>query len=590
MKIRSKIAVALIPLLLLSVVAMSAFSKQAAQEVLIQGVINSGRAISLNLAQSPEMLQSFQQGEEKRLLPLLQQVQENSGARYAMILSLTGEVRAHTNVVERGKLYADEATLQAVGSDQSEYLRLMLDGQELMDLSFPIWEVEKNEAGEEFILTGKKEARAQKRLGTIRLGLPLQEALDTAGRISSQVFWIITLVSLGAVGLGMLFMGRLLRPISLLGEAANRIGKGGMGVTVPVLADDELGELARSFNQMSQELAVTTVSKDFLDSILRNMQDLLVVTDAGGIISLVNQSTLELLSYREEDLVGQPAVALFSGGDQEFGGQNMALKVRELAGSREARMVTSAGAEVPVVLSLGLLAGQERSLEGFIITAADITERKEAEDQLRLSLQEKEVLLKEIHHRVKNNMQVISSLLDLQSAQITDPLIRAPFLDSQNRIKSMALIHERLYQSPDLARIDFTNYVQILVPRLFDSYQITGQQVSLKLEAAAISLEVSQAIPCGLIINELIANALKHAFREGRQGQLVLSMAQTAGDEEIVLVVADNGIGLPDEVMLGQANTLGLQLVQVLTKQLKGSITIDRSAGTRFELRFPWLR
>ncbi|MCC7263724.1 MAG: HAMP domain-containing protein [Candidatus Latescibacteria bacterium] len=306
MKIRSKIAVALIPLLLLSVVAMSAFSKQAAQEVLIQGVINSGRAISLNLAQSPEMLQSFQQGEEKRLLPLLQQVQENSGARYAMILSLTGEVRAHTNVVERGKLYADEATLQAIGSDQSEYLRLMLDGQELMDLSFPIWEVEKNEAGEEFILTGKKEARAQKRLGTIRLGLPLQEALNTAGRISSQVFWIITLVSLGAVGLGMLFIGRLLRPISLLGEAADRIGKGGMGVTVPVLADDELGELARSFNQMSQELAVTTVSKDFLDSILRNMQDLLVVTDAGGIISLVNQSTLELLSYREEDLVGRP--------------------------------------------------------------------------------------------------------------------------------------------------------------------------------------------------------------------------------------------------------------------------------------------
>ncbi|MCC7263723.1 MAG: hypothetical protein IT369_14510 [Candidatus Latescibacteria bacterium] len=154
----------------------------------------------------------------------------------------------------------------------------------------------------------------------------------------------------------------------------------------------------------------------------------------------------------------------------------------------------------------------------------------------------------------------------------------------------MALIHERLYQSPDLARIDFTNYVQILVPRLFDSYQTTGQQVSLKLEVAAISLEVSQAIPCGLIINELIANALKHAFREGRQGQLVLSMAQTAGDEEIVLVVADNGIGLPDEVVLGQANTLGLQLVQVLTKQLKGRITIDRSAGTRFELRFPWLR
>ena len=589
MKIRSKIAVAVIPLLLFSVVAMSAFSEQAAQEVLIQGVINSGRAITVNLAQSPEMLQSFQQGEENRLLPLLQQVQENSGARYAMILGPNGEVRAHTNVVERGKLYADEATMQAVGSNQPEYFRLKQDEQELMDFSFPIWEVEKTEAGEEFILMGKKELRAEKRLGTVRLGLPLQEALDTAGRISSQVFWIITLVSLGAVGLGILFMGRLLRPISLLGEAAERIGKGGMGVVVPVLANDELGELARSFNQMSQELAATTVSKDFLDSILRNMQDLLVVTDAGGVIRLVNQSTLDLLSYSEDELIGRPAVLLFSRGDREFGGQNMAMQVHEVAGSREAALITSTGSEVPVVLSLGTLAGQEQASAGFIITAADITERKEAEDQLRLSLQEKEVLLKEIHHRVKNNMQVISSLLDLQSAQITDPLVRAPFLDSQNRIKSMALIHERLYQSPDLARIDFTNYLQLLVPRLFDSYQTTDQQVSLKIQAEEVSLEVSQAIPCGLIINELVANALKHAFPKGRQGELCLRLEKSP-DEEILLVVEDNGVGLPEGVDLGHSSTLGLQLVQVLTRQLKGSVAVHRSAGTRFELRFAWLK
>ena len=589
MKIRSKIAVAVIPLLLFSVVAMSAFSEQAAQEVLIQGVINSGRAITVNLAQSPEMLQSFQQGEENRLLPLLQQVQENSGARYAMILGPNGEVRAHTNVVERGKLYADEATMQAVGSNQPEYFRLKQDEQELMDFSFPIWEVEKTEAGEEFILMGKKELRAEKRLGTVRLGLPLQEALDTAGRISSQVFWIITLVSLGAVGLGMLFMGRLLRPISLLGDAAERIGKGGMGVVVPVLANDELGELARSFNQMSQELAATTVSKDFLDSILRNMQDLLVVTDAGGVIRLVNQSTLDLLSYSEDELIGRPAVLLFSRGDREFGGQNMAMQVHEVAGSREAALITSTGSEVPVVLSLGTLAGQEQASAGFIITAADITERKEAEDQLRLSLQEKEVLLKEIHHRVKNNMQVISSLLDLQSAQITDPLVRAPFLDSQNRIKSMALIHERLYQSPDLARIDFTNYLQLLVPRLFDSYQTTDQQVSLKIQAEEVSLEVSQAIPCGLIINELVANALKHAFPKGRQGELCLRLEKSP-DDEILLVVEDNGVGLPEGVDLGHSSTLGLQLVQVLTRQLKGSVAVHRSAGTRFELRFAWLK
>jgi len=588
-KIRHKISIVAYPLLLLAVLAMSLFSEQAIQEVLIQGVISSGRAISLNLARNRETLQSFRLGEENRLLPLLQQVAESSGARYTMLLGPDGQVLAHTNVVERGKVYDDQATLQAISSSQPEYLRLEVDRQPLVDLSFPVWEVEQTEAGEEFVLLGKKDVRAQKRLGTVRIGLPLKEALNTAERISDQVFWIVALVSLSAVGISVFYLGRLLRPISLLSAAAERVAKGETSQTVPVLADDELGELARSFNHMTKELAATTVSKDFLDSILRNMQDLLVVTDAEGMIRLANQSTLELLSYREDELVGRPVGLLFAKGDQDFAGERLAPQVRELAGSREARMVGSRGAEVPVVLSLGTLAGGERPLEGFILTAADITERKEAEDQLRVSLEEKEILLKEIHHRVKNNMQVISSLLDLQSAKITDPLVRAPFLDSQNRIKSMALIHERLYQSEDLARIDFTDYLQLLAPRLFDSYQTSGQQVALHLEADPLSLEVSQAIPCGLIINELIANALKHGFPQGRRGNLRLRMQKTAADE-VVLTVADDGVGLPADVDPTRTSTLGLQLVQVLTRQLKGGISVDRSAGTRFEVRFTWLK
>ena len=213
-------------------------------------------------------------------------------------------------------------------------------------------------------------------------------------------------------------------------------------------------------------------------------------------------------------------------------------------------------------------------------------ELQKNEEALRASLQEKEVLLKEIHHRVKNNMQVISSLLDLQSAKITDPQIYAPFRDSQNRIKSMALIHERLYQAPDLVRVDFTNYLQTLVPRLFESYHITPQHISLRIEAGEVSLDVGQAVPCGLIVNELVANALEHAFPQDRHGELYLHLEKTAS--EVLLVVRDDGVGLPPTVDVGATPSLGLQLVQVLTRQLKGHIKVNRSAGTEFRLRFPW--
>lgn len=215
----------------------------------------------------------------------------------------------------------------------------------------------------------------------------------------------------------------------------------------------------------------------------------------------------------------------------------------------------------------------------------EIAERRRVEEQLRNSLAEKEILLKEVHHRVKNNLQVVSSLLELQSHTIPDQQTRKYFRDSQDRIRSMALIHEKLYQARDLISIDFGEYVNSLANYLFDSYMPDPGRIALQVEAGEVTLGVDEAIPIGLIINELISNSLKHAFPHGRQGGISVDF-RTGSDGCILLAVADNGVGLPSDLDVAATDTLGLQVVTILTRQLRGSMEVRREHGTTFALKF----
>lgn len=215
----------------------------------------------------------------------------------------------------------------------------------------------------------------------------------------------------------------------------------------------------------------------------------------------------------------------------------------------------------------------------------ELVERKRAEQQIKASLQEKELLLKEIHHRVKNNLQVISSLLYLQSKQIEDPITLGMFHESRHRVRSMALVHEKLYQTKDLASVDFAEYVRQLASDLLRSYSVMANQVALDIDVAQVSLGIDTAIPCGLIVNELVSNSLKHAFLDGQKGKIWIEL-QTAQNGQYTLVVGDNGMGMSDELDLQTASSLGLQLVSTLVDQLEGDIKIDLENGTRFEITF----
>jgi two-component sensor histidine kinase len=240
-------------------------------------------------------------------------------------------------------------------------------------------------------------------------------------------------------------------------------------------------------------------------------------------------------------------------------------------------------------VELALRDSEERERSKSQQLQAELIERQQIEAQLRASLQEKDVLLKEVHHRVKNNMQMISSLLKLQVDSIQDPETLKPFIESQQRIKAMALVHEKLYQNSNLAKINFTDYVHQLVKELFHSFNITRSRIRLLIEIAEIDLSVDVAIPCGLIINELVSNALKYAFPNGRSGKIHIFFAPdtskfTAHNSQYILSIRDDGIGIEKSINLQNIETLGLQLVYALTEQVRGTIKLDRTKGTAFDI------
>lgn len=213
------------------------------------------------------------------------------------------------------------------------------------------------------------------------------------------------------------------------------------------------------------------------------------------------------------------------------------------------------------------------------------TEIEERLKQLKASLHEKEILLKEIHHRVKNNLQVISSLIDLQADRLADPAVRSLFKDARDRVRSMALVHEKLYQSPDLAHAELGAYIRNVMDELFLAHGATSSKIRLRMELDPVLLPVDMAIPCGLILNELATNSLKHAFVGRESGTIAIELT-CLDSGSVRLVFRDDGRGLPAEVDWQAAGSLGLQLIRMLSRQLHGDLALHNGSGTTFELRF----
>lgn len=337
----------------------------------------------------------------------------------------------------------------------------------------------------------------------------------------------------------------------------------------------------------SQQLAqALRESEERFRRVVEYAPSAMIMIDTLGRIEMVNIQAESVFGYERQDMLGQSIEMLLP---ERFRSQHPHLreaffaepKSRPMGVGRDLYARRKDGSEFPVEIGLNPI----ETNEGAKVLSAivDISDRKQKETAVRAALHEKELLLGEIHHRVKNNLQIVDSLLDLQSSRIDDPSAKESLRDSQNRIRSMAMIHQALYQSHDFARVDFSGIVDSLVPTLVTSYNLSDR-VKVEITSDAVHLPINVAIPCGLIINELVTNALKHAFPNESDGIISLQLHPLA-DDRVELSVGDNGVGIPEDLSLEQSETLGLQLVQLLALQIHGNLTIQRQP-VKFTLTF----
>ena len=354
------------------------------------------------------------------------------------------------------------------------------------------------------------------------------------------------------------------------------------------------------------------LDSDLANYIVDSIGQGLLVTGEGWHFEYVNPAFAKLILCSTEDLIGKSMDDFIH--HEDMGILNDARKKR-LAGettSYEARLVRSDGQVVYVQIT-GAPRWHEGKVVGSItiitnltdhyieeqkqriyertaelartneILLAEIVKRRRAEEILNMSVNEKEVLLREIHHKVKNNLQLISCLLYIQSKKVVDERPQDILQDFQNRVKSMAMVHEKLSKSHNLARINLAEYVKSLIDKLFQFYNVRPDRIALNFDVDKIMIGVDTAVSCGFVINELVSNSIKHAFPGGRKGEINIEF-HSEGEKGFRMVIRDNGIGFKKDQT--KSNTLGLQLVNAVVEHIDGSIKLDSSGGTRLEISF----
>jgi PAS domain S-box-containing protein len=321
-----------------------------------------------------------------------------------------------------------------------------------------------------------------------------------------------------------------------------------------------------------------------LAAIVESSNDAIFRLSTSGAIETWNSAAERLLGYTAQEANKLTLRELWSGSGDDLAELLQLVSSGRSQDDREVDLVHKNGSHVEVALTLAPVRNAAGELLGASTVARDIGARKQAQRKLKASLREKEVLLKEVHHRVKNNLQVITSILSLQCNRAEAPELQAILADAQNRVGSIALFHEKLYQSHDLSSVNFGEYLQELVRRMLAQHSDPSVRLDADLQLAEVRLGVDLAIPCGLIANELVTNALKHGFRGRAKGMLRVELTQQ--NSEVRMVIADDGVGIPVDVDPLKARTLGMQLVETFVEQLRGKMQIERSGGLSVAITF----
>lgn len=411
----------------------------------------------------------------------------------------------------------------------------------------------------------------------------------------------------------------LFKPLARLERSTKLIAEGNLNAIIDISAKDEIGKLAQSFSRMIQSIKSITASRDVLnheieermkieerlrdsegkyrsliDDVIDQVEAGIFILDSDFKVVWINKTLEKYFGLKREDIIGKDKRQLISEqimysfvDGEDFFNKIIATYNDNTYMENFECFITSSSDRKERWLehwSRPIHSGFYKN--GRIELYYDITSRKISEKKIKASLKEKNVLFSEIHHRVKNNMQVVVSLLSLQAEKISEKRIFDMFKESQSRIEAMAMVHEKMYLTSDLANIDFGEYVKSFVNSLAVSYGIGSDEITIHTNIKEITFDLDNAIPCALIINELVSNCLKYAFPDERTGEIRITLNEI-NEEEFELIVKDNGTGLPENFNFDDITTLGLHLTKTIVEhQLDGKIEIDKTGGTGFHILF----
>jgi PAS domain S-box-containing protein len=590
MRLKTKVLLAFVPAMIAASAIIIVLARQSVHHVLVEELAQ--RVLSRAAETAAASADSVATRREGAVLPGLQALAEQTRASYAVALDVEGRVIAHTNVVEKGKLYGDAATRRALASAAPDYEESGGNGGGALDVSIPIWA-----RGEDFLLSSSGGSR---RVGTLRVGLSLGDAATTESRILRRLGLVLFAANGGAFLLVLFLLARMLSPIRTLREAVGLIGRGQYGVRVPVESRDELGELAESFNRMSADLASTTVSKRFLDDILNSMLDSLVVLDAAGKVRLANAAACRLLGWPEPEMLTLDAARLLPEdawlGLSSAGHDNV-----------EVLLLSRSGDKIPALLSSSAIADAEGRPSGHVLVARDIRERKAFEARMAQSEKLSAIgqLAAGVSHEINNPLGVILGFAQTLCRKVGDgselsfPLrsIEREALRCKELVQSLLTFSRQERRSQE--RLDLTPAVSNALLLVETQARVRGVALRRDLDGNPLPIEGNPNQIQQIVIN-LCTNALD-ATPSG--GTLTVSCRRHARDGRgwARLQVADTGEGIPESIRKkiydpffttkepGRGTGLGLALVYELVQHHHGRIdfTSETGRGTTFFVDLP---
>lgn len=600
MKLQTKVTSVLAALGLSSGALILLLSRQAVNRILITGLAERG------ILESAEIVSKINAGvqtkDENDILPHLLAGMAATHASYVVALDPGGAVLAHTNVVEKGKVYGDPITRAALGRDKPGFQPVDMQGRKTLDVAIPIWAKD-----EDFLFSRGKRGRT--RIGTLRMGLPLEGALATQARILGRISLILLLTGGVMVAVISLFLRKTLSPVRLLAEAAGKIGQGQYGIAIPVSSKDELGDLTRSFNRMSADLAA---SVSYLDGVIRSIADILIVTNREGNIQTINRTALEISGYAEEELLGGPIRLLLDPSQEEGGAglfQELSSESSGRKGSvkdRELVLLTKTGQRVPVLLSGAVLKSKDGGSDGVVIVAKDLRERKSMESRMAQSEKLSAVgqLAAGVAHEINNPLCVILGFAQGMSRQLKDgdaldlPVksIEREALRCRNLVQSL-LTFARTSHS-DRAALD----INAPIEQALALVQTQVKMVKVRLEASlagGLPLILGNKTQIEQVVLNLAKNALD-AMPDGGTLSISTRLLKDAPHSWVCLEVSDTGTGIPSALVqkifepffttkaVGQGTGLGLSLVSEIVKKHSGTVEVESRPGmTVFTVKLP---